>query len=48
MTPFRGSLELICYAAKVGIIDIEFWKGGLPMDNYMKLINHPHRKRRDI
>ena len=46
--PFRGSLELICYAAKAGIIDIEFWKGGLPMDNYMKLINHPHRKRRDI
>jgi hypothetical protein len=48
MTPFRGSLELICYAAKVGIIDIKLWKGGLPMDRYMKLINHPHRKRRDI
>jgi hypothetical protein len=48
MTPLRGRLELICYAAKVGIIDIKLWKGGLPMDNYMKFINHPHRKRRDI
>jgi hypothetical protein len=48
MTPLRGSLELICYAAKVGIIDIKLWKGGLPMDNSMKLINRPHRKRRDI
>jgi len=48
MTPVSSSLEFICYAAKVGIIDIELWKGGLAMDNYMKLINHPHRKRQDI
>jgi len=48
MTPARSSLELTCYAAKEGIIDIELWKGDLPMDNYMKLKSHPRRKRRDI